>query len=236
MRMVHYFLALAAITAPALLTTIATGALHQGGDGHFLLGLITAILCVATQTLVILFMLITGRVLRAAMESRPLNERLLSELNEYFTKQRAYPIALLAGSAAVLSGVLGLGPLIGIPIAVHILVGLGATGLNLWALQEGYRSLLQNQGLLDRAVAELDAIDADPERAAEIDHEAGEPEWRYGLNTRLFLFAVVAWAPTLYWGLVVWEGDFSHVPPGLMVASGVLSAFALLLVAVRRIA
>jgi hypothetical protein len=70
--MTHYFLGMALLAAPALIATAITGMAMPGGDTHLLVGLFAAIVTVAAHTLMILFMIVTGRVMKAAMESRPL--------------------------------------------------------------------------------------------------------------------------------------------------------------------
>ena len=78
MRMQHYFAAAVAITAPALLLTAGLGILGDP-ELHLKVGLVTAMATVGTHTLLILFMIVTGRVLKEAMASRPLPAEFLSE-------------------------------------------------------------------------------------------------------------------------------------------------------------
>ena len=160
MRMVHYFSALALVVAPALLATMITGIWLQGGTTHLAVGLVGALLAVGAQTLLILFMIVTGRVLRAAMESRPLPQEFLGELNAFFSQKRAYPLAGIAALVVTAAAVLGYGNrAFGAHPSIHMLVGLFAVMFNLWALQEGYVALRANQVLIDRTEAELDRID-----------------------------------------------------------------------------
>lgn len=222
--MVHYYLALAFLLAPCLLLVLATGALADGSERHLVVGFFTAVLCVATNTLLILFMIVSGRVLRAAMRSRDLAPAFLAEVNEFFARRSAYPLAIVSAFAATAAAVLGHGRFIGVPVAVHVLVGLAAVLLNALALQHGVRALRANQLLLDRAAAELDRLDAAgvPVRA-----DAAAPAWAYGRATRWVVFGLSAWGPYLYWALVVWRGDFAHVPAFLPVACALASAFGL---------
>jgi hypothetical protein len=89
MRMLHYYLALALVLAPCLLLTLQSGALQDGSERHLALGLFTAVLCVATNTLLILFMIVSGRVLKAAMLARALSSEFLTELNQFAAPPRA---------------------------------------------------------------------------------------------------------------------------------------------------
>ncbi|MFT5290042.1 MAG: hypothetical protein ACI8QS_001074 [Planctomycetota bacterium] len=220
MRMVHYYLVLALIAPVALLATAWTGAAQAGGGLHFAFGLSTAIFCVALNTVVILFMIITGRVLRQAAQSRPMEPRFLKELNVYFAKKRAYPVAILAAFLAVVTAVLGYGRHIGVPTEVHMLIGTGTVFFELWAVLEGYRTLRGNQGLLDRVATELDRMDA---AGIPVDESATEPTWRFALRGRWFVFAIAAWGPFLYWGLVAWHGDFSKLSRVFLVGTAIVS-------------
>lgn len=224
MRMVHYYLAMALLLAPCLLLTLLTGSFQDGSERHLVLGIFTAVLAVATQTLLILFMIVSGRVLKAAMQSRALPAAFLAELNQFFASRRAYPLAILAAFAATTAAVLGYGRYIGVPPAVHMLAGLAAVLLNAFALGHGWRSLRANQGLLDRAAAELDRLDAS---GAPLLPGAGEVPWSYPPATRWLVFALSAWAPYLYWSLVVWRGAFGRVAPLFLVLSALASLFGL---------
>lgn len=224
MRMVHYYLALACVLAPCLVLTLLSGAFHEGSQRHLLLGFFGAVLCVATHTLLILFMIVSGRVLKVAMQSRPLSPAFLEELNRFFAERRAYPLALFSAFAATAAAVLGYGRYIGVPAAVHVLVGVGAVLMNLLALGQGVRSLRANQRLLDRAAGELDRLDA---AGAPVRPEAGEPQWSLGPAARWLVFALSAWGPYLYWSLVVWRGAFARVHPALAALSVLVSLFGL---------
>jgi hypothetical protein len=228
MRMMHYYLALALVLAPCLLLTLATGAFHDGSeDGsqrHLVLGLFTAVACLAANTLLILFMIVTGRVLKAAMQSRPLSGEFLAELNLFFARRRAYPLAIGAAFAATAAAVLGYGRYIGVPASLHLLVGLAAVLLNVQALIGGARALRANQRLLDRAAAELDRLDR---AGIAVRPEALAPQWSIGPAARWGVLALSAWGPYLYWSLVVWRGAFGEVPPLLFVGSAIVSLLAL---------
>src|SRR5262249_2273301 len=105
-RMVHYFAAFAALAVPALVWAAITG-FAGGGERHVSAGLVAAVLAVLAHTLVILFMLVTGRVLKEAIASRPFPRAFLDELNEFFARKKAYPAALLGASATAAAAVLG---------------------------------------------------------------------------------------------------------------------------------
>jgi len=232
MRMVHYFTALAIVVAPALLITMITGVWLRGGTTHLAIGLFSALLAVGAQTLLILFMIITGRVLRAAMDSRPLPAEFLLELNDFFSKKRAYPLAGMAALIVTAAAVLGYGNrAFGSPPAVHMLVGLFAVLFNLWTLQEGWLALRANQDLIDRTERELDRID----REAPETIRPEEPELDAATASRRWLLAAcVGWTPYLYWGLVEWRGDFSRVHWAWPIGSGLFSAYAILCAALTR--
>jgi len=225
MRMTHYYLALALLLAPCLLLTLLSGLFQDGSQRHLVLGFFTAVLGVATQTLLILFMIVSGRVLKAAMQSRELPGEFLAELNQFFARRSAYPLAILAAFAATAAAVLGYGRFIGVPSAVHMLVGLFAVLLNLFALGQGLRALRANQALLDRAARELDRLD---KSGAPLRAEAGGPEWKYGASTRWLVFALSAWGPYFYWALVVWRGSFVHMTALFLLLSAAVSAFGFL--------
>ena len=243
MRMLHYYLALAIPTPLLLLATMWSGLTFDGSQRHVGLGLVTAILCVATHTLLILFMIVTGRVLKAAMQARRLPAAFLGELNDFFANKKAYPTALGAATATAATAVLGYGRNIGVPIEVHMLCGIAIVALNTWAITMGVKSLRGNQDLIDRAAAELDALDArNAEAAAQhggsIEGALGDaseaslteaaldaaPQYAFGARTRWFAFAVSAWLPYLYWVFVVWRGDFTQVSPAFLGLSALVSA------------
>jgi hypothetical protein len=215
MRMWHYFAAAALLLAPALLVTLGTGLLHDESERHLWTGLLTATLGVAVHTLVILFMLITGRILREAMRARALGAEWLAELNRFFAERRAYPLSVLGAFSLVAAGVLGMSAR-GFDISPvwHMLVGVGAIFANLWALSEEYKALRTNQRLVDRVATELDRIDREARAQGELAPGAttqdppGDPRGvaRFGLT-----LLVGSWLPYLYWALITWRGDFSRV-------------------------
>jgi hypothetical protein len=225
MRMVHYFLAMALIAVPALLLTAATGIFAGPGELHLSVGLFAAIFTVATHTLLILFMIVTGKVLKAAMATRPLSPEFLTELNAFFAEKRAYPVSALAAVSIVAAAVLGYGRrAFDLPAEVHMLVGIGALAFNLWALSVEVAALRENQALLDRTARALDALDRERDARGEVlpeEAEAPVPAWRW------LVFAGSAWLPYLYWGVIEWKGEFHRVSMWLPVVCGVLSLGAL---------
>jgi len=222
MRMSHYYAALAAVLAPALLLTAGLGLLHDGSEIHLRAGLLTAILCVATNTVFILFMIVTGRVLKQATLARSLPPRFLAELNAFFATKKGYPLALFSAVAVVATAVLGYGARIGVPPAVHMLLGTLAVVLNLTTIPTALATLRENQSLLDRVACELDRLDRELGPM-----EAGDVAWSYSPVTRWMVFGISAWLPYLYWGLVVWRGEFGSISPILPLGCGVASAFGL---------
>jgi hypothetical protein len=210
--MVHYFAALAILVAPALLWTAVSGL--TGSPTHVGIGLFAAVFTAAVHSLLILFMIVTGRVLKEAMASRPLGPEFLTELNAFFARKKAYPAALLAVLAIVAAAVLGFAHRgFGLHPAWHWIGGVLALCFNLGAIAIEYRALRENQDLIDRVALELDRIDRaradEPIHSAE--HEALEPydprrAARWGL-----IVAVSAWFPFLYWALIVWKGHFTRM-------------------------
>jgi hypothetical protein len=210
MRMIHYFGAGALLAVPALLLTMWLG-LTGRSEPHVLAGLVTAILVVGVHTLVILFMLVTGRVLREGMRTRELSKEFLVELNDFFARRKAYPVALFGALSIVIAGVLGqAGPALGFSPTVHMLAGLAAVVLNLWAFTLEARALRGNQVLLDRAATELDTIDRELAlRGATPDYDAPPDAGRVARSALIIAFSV--WLPYFYWALVVWRGAFEKV-------------------------
>lgn len=209
MRMWKYFVLGASLLVLALLATVVAGLSHEPrSQRHLWIGLFTVVLGVGVHTLVILFMLVTGRVLREAMRVRQLGPEFLERLNEFFARRSAYPLAVLGAFSLVAAGVLGMSARgFGISPAWHMLLGLAAAGVNLWALQQEYRALRLNQGLVDEVAGELDRIDRETPPAID-PAEGGDPRAvpRFGLT-----LAIGAWLPYLYWALITWRGDFSRV-------------------------
>lgn len=213
MRMRHYFSGMLVVAVPALAWTAFTGI---GGrlDAHLAAGLFTAIFLTATHSLLILFMILTGRVLKEAMRARPLGREFLAELNEFFARKKAYPVALLAVLLTVVAAVLGYGARgFGLPPALHMLAGLAALVFNLWAFTHELAAMRDNQALLDRAALELDRLDRESvAQGQDPGADAPPPDLALGAGRWGLIVGLSAWMPYLYWALIVWKGRFERVP------------------------
>jgi len=211
-RMTHYFWVFAAFLVPALgfaawtgLSTMWTGA--SPTELHLTAGLIASVLAVGAHSLLIIFMIVTGRILREAVRVRNLSSKFLEELNLFFADRRAYPAAGLSSAFIVTAAVLGYGNRgFGLHPSVHMLVAIGAVIYNLYALTLESRALLENQRLLDRVKGELEASDARGEGPIADPSPGVVSPMPWGPT-----LAVGAWLPYLYWGLFTWHGDFSKV-------------------------
>lgn len=209
MRMVHYFTALVLVAVPALLATAGLGLFGQL-ELHIKVALATAILVVGLHSLLIIFMIVTGRVLREAVRARDLSSTFLDELNVFFAKKSAYPAAVFGAFFIVVAGVLGYGRQgFGLHPAWHMLAGIGALVFNLWAYTVELRAMAQNRSLLDRASRELDRIDEELEQRGELPEEPGFDAAT--LARGALIVAISVWMPYAYWGFVEWRGDFSKV-------------------------
>lgn len=209
--MTYYFGAFAALAAPLLLLTAWTGI--SGSPRHLAVGLFASILTVATHSLLILFMIVTGRVLREATRARTLGPDFLRELNAFFARRAGYPLALFSVLAIAAAAVLGYGHrAFGIPTLVHMLVGLVAVALNLWTFGLELGVMRENQRLIDLAAGTLDRLDRELEERGELPTvdvgEAYDPQKMIRLGWSVTLGA---WLPFLYILLVVWRGDLSRV-------------------------
>lgn len=211
MRMTQYFLAAAVLVVPTLLAAAIAGIF--GSSWHLALGLIGAISAVGLHTVFIVFMIITGRILREAVRARSLDPSFLDELNVFFKSKKAYPAGIFAAFFVVAAAVLGYGHrAFELSPAVHMLAGLGALCFTLWAVPIELRTLRENQRLLDRAAQELDRLDREVGPALSPEEIAAQEEYsparlgKWALN-----FAFLAWLPYLYWSLIVWKGDFTKV-------------------------
>jgi hypothetical protein len=157
-------------------------------------------------------MILTGRVLKEAMRARPLGREFLGELNEFFARKKAYPVALLAVLVTVAAAVLGYGARgFGLPPALHMLAGLAALVFNLWAFTHELAAMRDNQALLDRAALELDRIDREA-AALGRDPDADAPEPALGPGRWGLVVGMSAWMPYRYWALIGWKGRFGRVP------------------------
>ena len=102
MRMSQYFLF---GSVAAILALLVAAGLGFSGDLslHFKVALPAAILTVGAHTLLILFMMITGRILREAIRCRDLPQEFLDELNLFrrpcFRSRYRPDLAACSGSA-----------------------------------------------------------------------------------------------------------------------------------------
>ena len=205
MRMTHYFGIFAAFLVPALAAAAWTGMTFS--ESHVLAGLVCSIAAIGTHTLLILFMIVTGRVLREAVRVRNLPQDLLEELNSFFAEHRAYPAALISCLLMATAAVLGYGHhSFGLHPSIHMLVASAAVVYNLYALTVEVRALAANQRLVDRATAELDAADARGDGPVCEPSPGVVSPMPWGPT-----LALGAWLPYLYWGLFEHRGDFSEV-------------------------
>ncbi|MBM3978106.1 MAG: hypothetical protein FJ299_14105 [Planctomycetes bacterium] len=228
MRMLDYWLGLAATAALALFVAAGLGIFGGAGDAHLFAGLFAAACTVGAHALLIVFMLVSGRIVREAIRSRPLPPTLLEEVNRFFAQRRAYPAAGLGSIAIVATGVLGYARHgFGLSPAVHMLVGVLALLYNLWAFQQGWSALRENQKLLDRTALELDAIDRAHPEIAVAAAEASARE-SFAPAKSWLIVGISAWMPYLYWGLVVWRGDFDRMAGWILPTTIVVSALGLL--------
>jgi hypothetical protein len=209
--MTHYFGAFAALAAPLFLFTVWTGI--SASPKHLGVGLFAAILAVATHSLLILFMIVTGRVLREATRVRTLEPDFLAELNAFFARRAGYPLALLSVLFVAAAAVLGYGQrAFGLSPAVHMLVGLAAVFLNLWTFGVELGVMRENQRLIDRAASALDRIDRELEARGElVALEETDAQAAERLTRIAWTIALGAWLPFLYIWLIEWRGDVSRV-------------------------
>lgn len=209
MRMFHYYVIVSAVVVPALLVTAWLG-ISGALENHFRLALVTAIATVGAHSLLILFMILTGRILREAVRSRELSREFLDELNVFFARKQAYPAAVFSAMSIVAAGVLAYAqPALGLPAWTHMVAGLLALVYNLWAFPLELGALRENQLLVDRAAAELDAIDRELEARGEL--PVDEPVRPAAIARGAAIIAVSAWMPYFYWVVVEGRGDFSKV-------------------------
>lgn len=211
MRMIHYFGALSGVATALLLAAAWTGI--EVVPQHLAVGLAGSVTAVAAHSLVIIFMIVSGRILREAIRARSLDDAFLAELNRFFERRAAYPTALFAVLATAAAAVLGYGQrAFGLPAIVHPLSGVAALAFNLLAFTIELRALSENQRLMDRAASELDRIDREiasrvvPTSAGDAASEALARLVHLGWTV-----ALGAWLPWLYQVVIVWRGSASRV-------------------------
>lgn len=203
--MIYYFGGFAALLVPALIAAAITG--FSGAESHLMAGLVCSVAAIGTHSLLILFMIVTGRVLREAVHVRDLSPDLLEELNGFFAEHNAYPAAIFSCFLITTAAVLGYGHhSFGLHPSIHMLIACAAFVYNLYALTIELRALAANQRLVDRATLELDAADARGEGPICEPSPGVVSPMPWGPT-----LAIGAWLPYLYWGLFTWRGDFSKV-------------------------
>ncbi len=224
MRMFHYLLGASVVAAPLLLGAATLG-IFGYPEWHLRVALVAAILCIGLHSLFIMFMIVTGRILREAVASRDLSQSFLDELNDFFARKSAYPAAVFAAMGIVAAGVLGYGAQgLGLPPALHWLAGLAALTFNLWALPVELRTLKDNQGLVDRAAAELDTLDAAIiAGGGELPQDEEISAERIAYWAGIVSFSI--WMPYFYWAFVVWRGDFTKTSVHPWLEISLLSLF-----------
>jgi hypothetical protein len=225
--MTLYYAGLAVPAALALLATMMLGFAETTRATHVAAGLVTSILVVAVHTLLILFMVVTGRVIKSAMRTRPLSPEFLPELNAFFATKRGFPVAVFAVLAIVSVAVLGYSHRgFGTPSSVHWGLGVVAVAFNLWAFRDSHATLGENQLLLDRLTNELDRLDAEREARGE-PPPAVPDDNLLGPRARYLVFAAVAWIPYVYWTVLLGERTSSVFPilSAAVSASGLLAAW-----------
>ena len=227
MRMTHYFGAFAAFLVPALFCAAFTG--FYGAESHLMYGLVCAVAAIGTHSLLILFMIVTGRVLREAIRVRNLSEEFLEELNVFFAQTSAYPAAVFSCFLITTAAVLGYGHLsFGLHPSIHMLIASGALFYNLYALTIEVRALANNQRLVDKVALELDAADARGEGPVSEPSPGTVSPMPWGPT-----LAFGAWLPYLYWGLFTWRGDFTKVSLHPWIELSALG-FILIILSIRR--
>lgn len=208
--MIHYFGALAGVASVLLLATTWTGL--SASTRHLGVGLAGSITAVAAHSLVIIFMIVTGRILREAIRARSLDAAFLAELNSFFEHRAAYPAALFAVLVTAFAAVLGFGQrAFALPAIVHPASGVVALVLNLISFSIELRTLAANQRLMDRAAEELDRIDRDLEQRVVMRDEPEGPDAVARLMRLAWTVMLGAWLPYLYQLLIVWKGSVSRV-------------------------
>lgn len=209
MRMFHYYVIVSAVVVPALLVTTWLG-INGQTEEHFTFALVTAIATVGAHSLMILFMILTGRILKEAVKSRKLSQEFLDELNEFFANKKAYPAAVFGAFTIVAAGVLAQAQIaLGLPAWTHMIAGLGALVYNLWAFPLELNALRENQVLVDRAAAELDRLDRELDARGEL--PVDEPLKPAAIARGAAIVAISAWMPYAYWVVVEGRGDFGKV-------------------------
>ena len=212
MRMSHYYLSLMVLAVGGLLATATAGLL--GSELHLTIALGTALVVVGLHSLVILFMLISSRLLREGHENCGLSPEYMQRSNDFFRERGGFFLVLGGAFSIVVAGVLGYTErAFSIPAEVHLLMGLVAMVLTFLAVPVELRALRKAEALLDEARVVLDREDA--ARAARGEAPVDSEHQPYKDSPKgIAAFLLVA--PLLvyfYRALIVWRGDFGAVSP-----------------------
>lgn len=212
MRMSHYYLSLMVLAVGGLIATATAGVL--GLELHLTIALGTALVVVGLHSLVILFMLISSRLLREGHENCGLSPEYMQRSNDFFRERGGFFLVLGGALSIVVAGVLGYTErAFSIPSEVHLLMGLVAMVLTFLAVPVELRALRRAEALLDEARVVLDREDA--ERAARGEAPVDSEHQPYKDSPKgIAAFLLVA--PLLvyfYRALIVWRGDFDAVSP-----------------------
>jgi hypothetical protein len=210
MRMSHYYISLMVLAVGGLILTASAGIL--GWSMHLTVALATAFVVVGMHSMVILFMLISSRLLREGHENCGLSPTFLKRSNDFFRERGGFFLALGGAFSIVTAGVLGYAErAFELPPEVHLLVGLSALVVTLVAIPIELRALHNVEGLLDEAREILDHEDV--ARAARGEEPAGADHVPYKDSPKA-IAAFIFTAPLLVYGyraLIVWRGDFGKV-------------------------
>lgn len=210
MRMSHYYISLMVLAVGGLLTTATAGLM--GASIHLTVALGTAMVVVGMHSLVILFMLISSRLLREGHENCGLSPTYLKRSNDFFRERGGFFLALAGAFSIVTAGVLGYSErAFELPAVVHLVVGLIAMLLTFIAIPIELKALHNAEALLDEARQILDR--EDEQRAARGEPPVGSDHQPYKDSPKAVATFVLI-APLLvygYRGLIVWRGDFGRV-------------------------
>ena len=208
--MSHYYLSLAVLAVGGLLATALAGVL--GWEHHLSVALPTAIVVVGMHSLVILFVLIGGRLLKEGVANCGLDPAFLQRNNAYFKSRRGLFLSVGGAFGIVAAGVLGYSErAFSLPAEVHLLAGLAAAVVSLVAIPNEYRALRRIEALLDETRETL--AEEDRQRAASGLGPVDEDHIPYrDSQSHIGLFLLIApWLVYLYRALIVWRGRFERV-------------------------
>jgi hypothetical protein len=210
MRMSQYYLSLLVLSILGLVATALGGVLHR--PWHLSLALPTAMLVVGMHSLVIVFVMIGGRLLREASNNCGLSHEYLEQSNVFFKDRTGLFFCVAGAFSIVIAAVLGYGNrAFGLAPDVHLIAGVLAGMVSLAAAPFELKALQRTEALLDTTRETLDTEDRD--RAARGLGPVDERHIAYkDSKAHIALFIVIApWLIYLYQVLIVWQGDFGRV-------------------------